>query len=248
MKTDFADAYDEFEQRHWWFRARREILRSLLDRGVQWTRGMRILEVGVGPGQNLYSLYPQDLDIQGLDPDPINSERARHRGKWPVYTGTVEAMPEPLSSASFDVIALFDVLEHIEHDGEALDRLRARLKPGGCLALAVPAFMWMWGRQDVSSMHYRRYTLRGLRRLVEQHGFTVQRATYFNSLLFPLVACQRLLARLRPSDPGCAQSDFAFGPPWLDEALFRIFRAEEPLLRWANLPIGVSAFILAKPT
>lgn len=248
MKAEYADAYDAFEQRHWWFRARRVILRSVLEREVRWKPGMKVLEVGVGPGANLYELYPPGLHVQGLDPDPVNSERARQRGPLPVHTGTVEAMPPPLAHDVFDALCLFDVLEHIQDDGAALDLLRQRLKPDGFLALSVPAYAWMWGRQDVTNLHYRRYTRGRLVRLLKQHGFRIQRATYFNTLLFPPVAAQRLLARLRPLDPDSTESDFAFGPPWLDALLYRIFRSEAALLRAMNFPFGVSVLVIARPT
>ena len=246
MKAEYADVYDAFEQRHWWFRARRVILRQLLAREVPWQTGMNVLEVGVGPGANLYTLYPPGLRLQGLDPDPVNSERARHRGPLPVYTGTVENMPEELGRDRFDAICLFDVLEHIEHDGAALDLLRQRLKPKGYLVLSVPTYQWMWGRQDVANMHYRRYTRTRLVRLLQQHGFRVQRATYFNTFLFPLIAAKRLLAKLQPLDLKGTESDFKFGNPLVDALLYGIFRAEAFFLRVLNFPCGVSLACVAQ--
>lgn len=239
MKPEYANAYDTFEQRHWWFRARRNILRRFLHREVGWKEGMEVLEVVLAPGLNLYTLYPSGLKLCGLDPDPINSERARQRGPWPVYTGTLEQLPPEVRERTFDVICSFDVLEHIEHDEPALAILKKRLKPDGHLVLSVPAYQWMWGRQDVVNMHYRRYTQHDLVTRLSRNGFRVQRSTIFNTLLFPLIAAARILARLRPATNG-DRSDFSFGPPWLDRMLFAIFNSEACLVDHINLPFGVS--------
>lgn len=247
MKREYANFYEVLEERHWWFRARREVLKSLLDQSIPWRPGMRILEVGVGPGLNLYTLYPQDADLHGLDPDPVNSARARERGNWPVHTGTIEHLPDSLWNRAFDLVALFDVLEHIRDDGKALEILHSLVRAGGYLALAVPAYMWMWGRQDEVSMHFRRYRRSTLVNLVEAKGFGVLRATYFNTFLFAPVAIRRLLARCFPFAFNPHVSDFKFGAPWLDEALYRIFRSEAWCLRRCSFPFGVSIFVLATP-
>jgi len=63
MKEEFTQEYGELEQTHWWFRARRVILRALLSRHVSWAPGTSVLEIGVGPGENLYGLYPASASV-----------------------------------------------------------------------------------------------------------------------------------------------------------------------------------------
>ncbi|MFH0908181.1 MAG: class I SAM-dependent methyltransferase [bacterium] len=248
MKDGFAGQYADLEKHHWWFRARRLILRSLLAREIPWRDGMETLEVGVGPGENLYTLYPPGIRLSGLEPEPANAEIARQRGAVPVYTGTVETMPAPLAQASFDVITLFDVLEHIRDDGHALDILRARLKPGGRLVLAVPAYQWLWGQQDVVSLHFRRYTMSTLKAMLAERGLRVTRATYFNTLLFPPIAAFRLIAKLRPGLDQATESDFKYNVGILNELLFHTFATEAVLTRYVSFPFGVSLFVVAEST
>ena len=57
-------------------------------------------------------------------------------------------------------MTMFDVLEHIEDEARALRIVNQKLKPGGRIALSVPAYMWLWGQQDIVNHHYRRYTVR----------------------------------------------------------------------------------------
>jgi 2-polyprenyl-3-methyl-5-hydroxy-6-metoxy-1,4-benzoquinol methylase len=250
MEAAYAEQYSGYEQHHWWFRARRVILRRLLAKEIVWQSGMKVLEIGCGPGLNLYSLYPPDCHLSGMEPEQENAAIAGKRGKVPVYVGTVEAMPAELRRQQFDVITMFDVLEHIQDDAAALQLVKQRLAPGGYLVLSVPAYQWMWGQQDVVNLHFRRYTRAQLAERLEAAGFQVQRATYFNSLLFPPIAAVRLFARLFSSHKKPAKSDFEYSSGGLGEVLYRIFAAEAGWLERFPFPCGVSVFavVQVKPT
>ena len=247
MKKDYAEQYDGFEQSHWWFRARREILRQFIARHGGLQSGDPALEVGVGPGLNLYTLYPEKVQLQGLEPDPENARRAAARGSIPVFCGTVESMPRELTEQKFQLITMFDVLEHIQDDRKALRVLRAMLRPGGQLMLSVPAYNWMWGQQDVVNLHFRRYTRGSLVRLLQEEGFAVSHATYFNTFLFPPIALFRLLARIRPKSEPHAQTDFNYSAGFADAWMYRVFLAEKYLLKILRFPFGVSVLAVASP-
>ncbi len=223
MKPKYAQKYDSFEQDHWWFRVRRVILKGLLDQWVSWRPGMRVVEIGTGPGENLYSLYPKDIALAGVEPDHDNAALANSRGEVPVYAGTIERMPEEVSQTPQDLICMFDVLEHIQEDEAALDQLGTLLGEGGLLALSVPAYQWMWGQQDVVNMHCRRYTQKALCRKLKRHGFTIIHATYFNTILFPPVALFRLLAKLPPWKNKPARSDFEYSAGPINHLLYGLF-------------------------
>jgi hypothetical protein len=64
MEKSYAQHYALLEGEHWWFRARRVILRALFAQ-LEWPQQPRILEIGVGPGHNLLEVYPPDarLDV-----------------------------------------------------------------------------------------------------------------------------------------------------------------------------------------
>ncbi|HMO50417.1 MAG TPA: class I SAM-dependent methyltransferase [Kiritimatiellia bacterium] len=245
MKEAFSKEYGNLEHEHWWFRARRVILRGLLARHLKWTEGTRVLEIGVGPGENLYTLYPDTAAITGVEPDPANAAKADARGPIRVYCGTVENLPPEVANTSYDVVCLFDVLEHIQDDEGGLRIIRRLLKPGGAIVLSVPCYRWMWGLQDVVSLHYRRYTRSELVRKLQSAGLVVERATYFNTLLFPLIALFRLLAKLSKQERK-AGSDFDVSSRLIDRVMYTLFRAEWPVLAYMNFPFGVSCFALAR--
>jgi hypothetical protein len=113
------------------------------------------------------------------------------------------------------------------------------LKPGGRLFIFVPAHRWLWSLQDEISGHRRRYTAPSLRSLVERAGLRLERQSYVSTLLFPVIFLGRLWLKVyrRFKD---VKTENDLHPAWSNGLLTRIFRAEIPFLRHANLPFGAS--------
>jgi SAM-dependent methyltransferase len=169
---------------------------------------------------------------------------ARTRCAAPLVAGDIRQIP--LRAASADLVTAFDVLEHADDDLAALRELGRVCRPGGHVLVTVPAFPFLWGNQDVVSHHRRRYRRRQLEARVVQAGLHVVTLTYFNTLLFPVVAAVRLARRLVPAR-GAPRSDFAMQVPGaMNAALAGILGAEGRLVgRW-RLPFGVSLLCLAE--
>jgi len=238
MDRAVYDQMRKVEQDHWWFAARREILARQIE-ALDLPAGARILEVGCGTGGNLAMLgrYGQ---VTGLEPDADSRAYAAERTGASVIDG---ALPQGLPEPGYDLVAALDVIEHVDADAEAVAAMGALLKPGGALVTTVPAHGWLWSRHDELHHHKRRYGLNAYRRLFQAAGLTVRKASYFNSLLFPAIAFARALKAL----PGVkAPDDDTLPPPALNGLLRRIFAAEAPLLRRANLPLGVSILLVAE--
>jgi SAM-dependent methyltransferase len=244
MDEAFYPAYFELEGRHWWFLGRRELFLRVLDRHLPpAVRPARLLDFGTGTGAFL-----SDLDrfgaVSAVDADPSAVAFCHERGRAEVSLAPPGA-PLAFPDGTFDAASALDVIEHIADDRAALRELRRVLRPGGVLLVAVPAFTFLWGKQDEVSHHFRRYTARTLRRALEDAGFAIERTTYFNTLLFPAVAAVRLGRRLLRR-PGSAQSDFELGPPAINGALAAVFGAEARVAARRNLPFGVSLLAVAR--
>jgi SAM-dependent methyltransferase len=240
MDKDFYPAYFELEGRHWWFVGRRKVFLELLDRKPP--RDAEILDFGCGTGAFLEYL-DRFGSVIGVDADESAVSFCHARGRTEVLHAPLGSRL-PFSDGAFDVVTTLDVIEHIEDDVAALAELRRVLRPGGLLLVAVPAFMFLWGKQDEVSHHQRRYTARTLRGALAQAGFRVDRTSYFNTILFPPIAAGRLGRRLLRA-PGSAQSDFELGPSWLNQILGAVFGSEARIVSRRGLPFGVSVLALA---
>jgi SAM-dependent methyltransferase len=141
-----------------------------------------------------------------------------------------------VADGAYDLIAILDVIEHIDEDEAGLESLARKLKPGGKILITVPAFPWMWSAHDVVNHHKRRYTKKTLRALVAAAGLRIEMMSWFNSLLFPLAATARLAGRLT----GKEDSDDKL-PPGPVNALFEwIFGLERYAIGRLPFPPGVS--------
>jgi SAM-dependent methyltransferase len=147
-------------------------------------------------------------------------------------------------ASSFDLIALLDVLEHVENDATALAAIRSRLKVGGKLLVTVPANRWMWSAHDAAHHHHRRYTKRQLRDAATNAGLRIDLLSHFNTLLFPPIAAARLAGKLLGRD----RADDSIPPGPVNGILRGIFELEAPLVGRVPLPFGVSLVaILSRP-
>lgn len=244
MQENYARQYALLESEHWWFRARRFVLRDLLVR-LEWPHQPRILEIGAGPGNNLFQIYPSDAQLEGVEPDDALCRLAAARGSVPVFQASIDRLPTEIRDGSYDGVTMFDVLEHIQDDAGALQIVNRKLRPGGRIVLSAPAYMWLWGQQDIVNQHYRRYNLRELREKLQAADFTIERMTYFNTFLFPPIAAVRLIARYggRPHRP---EGDFAYARKSSNPILHNLFATERVLLRYLDFPFGVSVFAAAR--
>lgn len=223
---------------HWWFVARRAIIDHLVRAHVPLPSDARILEAGCGTGGNL-ALLAQYGALDAMEYDEDARASATARGLCRVEAG---ALPNAVGfgETRYDMIALLDVLEHIDEDEASLRALSARLTPGGRLLLTVPAAPWLWSGHDVLHHHKRRYTHEGLLDVVRAAGLKVEVSGYFNSLLFPVAVAQRfahqLLRRATPLDARPA--------PLVNAALQLVFAAERHLLGRIPFPMGLSLYAI----
>lgn len=234
MDRSVYDRMNELEANHWWFVARRMILASLIEGLLRRKTGAVLLEAGCGSGGNL-PMLARFGRLDAFEFDAGARDHARRKSGIDVRFG---ALPDeiPFDPQRYDLIGLFDVLEHIEGDAEALAALADRLTDGGRLLVTVPAYQFLWSQHDVRNHHFRRYTRASLEKVVQKAGLKIVYVSYFNTFLFPLAAASRLVKNLTRSD---APDDRM--PGALVNALFtRIFAFERFLLGRIRLPFGLS--------
>ena len=191
MDRDYELQTHRAEDRHWWYRGRRQVLERVIA-SLALPAGARLLDAGCGSGRNMVELARRGA-VTGIEVSDTSVGVARERGAGEVVAGSVLDMP--FASESFDLAVCLDVIEHLEDDLGALRELRRVVAPGGALLVTVPAYQWLWSGHDVINHHFRRYTRRTLQRVAEQAGWRQVRTTHFNSLLLPVAMLLRILDR-----------------------------------------------------
>ena len=234
MERVVYDRMAELDATHWWYRARREVLAALIERKVPLPETARILEIGCGTGHNL-AMLGRFGTVDALEMDGAARAVASKRLGRRVGDARLPELPG-VPERHYDLIALLDVLEHVEDDRAALRSIAGRLKPGGRILLTVPAFQWMWSAHDVVNHHHRRYSRSGLRAAAADAGLRVEHLSWFNSLLFPIAAAARLAGRVT----GKQESDDTLPPAPVNRLFETVFALERHAIGRLPFPPGVS--------
>ena len=238
MDERLMNAMLELDDRHWWYRGRRRIIRAELDR-LPLPADASVLDAGCGSGRTLEELSPYG-DVYGIELDPGAADVARARGRGEVQIGRLEELP--WEDGRFDLITCLDVIEHTPDDRVTLRELRRVSRPGGFLLVTVPAYQGLWSTHDVANHHYRRYSRSRLRAAARDAGWGVVRMTSFNGLLLAPAAAVRLAERRRLLEPDSDyKPELTLGPDWLNSLLEQPLRIEA---RWLasgrTMPAGLS--------
>ena len=229
MKSAQFQLHAEIEERHWWFVARRRILRSLVEQLLPPSPDATVIDVGCGTGANLASLA-NDYHCVGIDTSPAAIRLARQR--FPGVEFIQGFAPADLGGLidAARMVLMMDVLEHVPDDFRLFSLISAAMQPGAYLLVTVPADQQLWNRHDESFGHYRRYDRRRLTELWEGLPLKPLLVSHFNSRLYPLIKTVRAINRRRGSVAGVAGTDFKIPRGPLNRILESIFAGERRTL------------------
>jgi SAM-dependent methyltransferase len=236
--------YQLTEPTHFWFQWRlAAALRQLRSVGVPTGEPLRALEVGSGTGvlrDQLEACTRWTIDITDLQLAALRRAR-RGRGRILYYDILEERSP---FLGAYDVVILFDIIEHIKATRPFVASVLRHVKPGGHVLLNVPALEWLFGAYDVAAGHMRRYDKRTLAAEFAGTDTEVLAASYWGISLLPLLAARKLILRARsPSD---AIIRAGFRPPGrLAHAVLRSIMGLELALCPAP-PLGTSLLVAVR--
>lgn len=229
------------DERHWWYRGRRRVIRAELD-ALDLPAGAQILDAGCGSGRTMVELADYGT-VSGVELNEHAAEVARARGVGEVRIGRLEQLPWP--DASFDLMTCLDVIEHTPDDRATLAELARVCRPGGRALITVPAYPALWSMHDEANHHYRRYSRAMLRAACTGGGWRLERMSSFNGLLLAPAAVVRVAERRRLARAGGGGNGYGnnldIGPAWLNSALEWPLALEARWLgRGGTLPAGLS--------
>jgi len=245
--NDFApeghDLLVRLEQKCFWFRGRNRMLQTALER--YFPTADSFLELGCGTGfvlAGLARVRPQ-MRLVGGDCHPSGLRWACQRVPQAEFI-QVDASHLPYVE-EFQVVGVFDVLEHLDNDQAVLEECHKVLRAGGGMIVTVPQHPWLWSPCDDLALHKRRYRRQELAAKIRQAGFKVLFLTSFITVLFPLLLASRWWCRGHPGDLHLAPG---FGvPPWVDAVLEHLLKLELHGLRLGlSLPFGGSLLCVAQ--
>jgi SAM-dependent methyltransferase len=239
MESQMYQEMMEVEDKHWWFVARRSIIEQVIKK-LNLPANAEIFEAGCGTGGNL-AMLSHHGKVYGMELDETAQNFANDLKIGEIQPGF---LPNniPFPEQKFDLIVLLDVLEHLEEDTASLQALSAKLKPSGWLLITVPAYPWLWSKHDELLHHQRRYLLNNLRQIVGSADYNINFASYFNSVLFPVIAVALLLQKL--FNKGGNEQNIP--PKLINQILTFLFGIERYLIGRLSIPFGVSILLLAQ--
>lgn len=229
MKTDQFQLHAEIEERHWWFVARRRIVRRLVRRVLPPSQETTVVDVGCGTGANIAS-FAEDYQSVGIDTSAEAIHWARQRfGAVRFLTGRApEALGATVEQAR--LFLLMDVLEHVPDDFAMLSELLAAARPESYFLITVPANESLWSVHDESFGHYRRYDRPRLERIWADLPVETLVVSHFNARMYPVVRAVRACTRRSGRTCGRAGTDFWLPPRPVNRLLEATMAGEGKLL------------------
>jgi SAM-dependent methyltransferase len=180
--------FDIATEDHFWIRRRFDVMRRLADAVLRNSKSAA--EIGCGHG--LLQKKIQDyygLPVTGFDLNEVALQKNMSRLS-PLYCYDINQR-NPAFGAHFDLLLLFDVLEHIEAENEFLKAVKFHLTDSGNLLVNVPAHPFFYSDYDRAAGHIRRYSLSRLERVAKENGFKICAITYWGLPLVPLLLARK---------------------------------------------------------
>ena len=243
MREEVYDFIAQNEEDYWWYESRRVIFISVLKKVLTgFSRDGKIYDIGCCGGGNFAVWSSFSDSCIGIDMSEKALDSCRKFGYKELILTDAGDLSKIISNDA-SLVTLCDVLEHLEDDKRALEEAYRIVKPGGFIFVTAPAFGFLWGGADRLSLHKRWYSRKRLIQLLRGAHFKPVRSTYFNTFLFLPILAVRLMERFLKLN-----SSMEYEPLHgvLNGVLKTIFSFERHLIKYINLPFGVSLMAIAK--
>ena len=241
----FYEKIAKVEKKHFWFTHRVKIIQLLLKKFLR-SKTFKMLEIGAGTcfvSGKISEQYNEsqfcclDLNIHGL---VVGKKQFR------IDCAVADITKAPFKIC-FDVIGLFDVLEHLEDDEGFLVNVSKLLNKKGLMVITVPAYEKLWSEFDVISGHKRRYSKKELINKIVKINFEPIFITYFNFILFPVMYLTRKKKSGNSHSP-LEEVERQLNPPTIFNLIMKFSNFLERVLLNCGIviPKGTSLIVVAR--
>ena len=246
MDSNYYRLYFDLERNHWWFKARMDLLSQYIKKFIYRGQPLKVLNVGAATGATSMMLN-QFGDVESIEYNLDCIAFTRGKINLQINHGDINSLE--FQDNHFDLICVFDVIEHVEDHNQAIRELTRVCKKQGHILITVPALMSLWSEHDVINHHFRRYNLNEMNALLS-NDLDINYTSYFNFYLFPFTYFYRKLSNLFNSiiPQKKSKSDFEkVKLGMISKILYKIFKSERVYLNGQiKLPFGVSIFAHAQ--
>ncbi len=235
MRKDYAHAYEDLYNRHWWWRARERFVLDAL-RAKQPAAGwQKILDVGCGNGLFFDQLLRFGT-VEGVELSPVLvSDHGPHRSR--IHVGNFDRSLN--LSGAYSLILMLDVLEHLTDPASAIRYALELLAADGRVLITVPAFNSLWTNHDNINNHVTRYTKASFRQMAHGTGLLIDSSQYFFHWLYPVKMASRVVERILEREPRPAQVPRR----WVNTPLYWFSLLDNKISSNLPLPFGSSLLI-----
>lgn len=230
----YQDLYT-LEESHWWHKAKRASITSIIKNNFLNTNKLQILDVGCGTGKNLEELLSFGK-VYGIDSSSDAIRFCKKRILTNIYLR--HSHQTKFKNNYFDIVLLLDVLEHVD-ENPTLKEIHRILKPNGILILTVPAYQWLWSQWDVVLHHKRRYQYHQLKHVLTRNKLNPNCIFFKYSFLVPIVLIVRIV-KSRLHKTNSYTSDFQINSRFLNILLLNLAKFEAFIGQFIPIPFGTS--------
>lgn len=242
MEKHIYELLYKTEERYWWFVGQRFLLYNILKKYCHNRKDLKLLDIGCGTGMNI-KVLSNFGKAEGID---VSDDAIKFCNLRNINVKKSDVMGIKHKGNTFDVVTELGVFYHkaVTDDIKAMSEAHRILKPGGRFIMFDCAMKCLFGKHDIAFDGARRYSKRELAAKLKQAGFVVERITYFNTLLFPIVYLHRKLTNLTNSKPQSEVQDTI--NPLLNTLLKKLYKTELRGLKYINYPFGVNILAIAR--
>jgi len=240
----------EIEENSFWFDHRNNVFFEAISNH---SKNEDFYDIGGGNGYISYFLQNNGISSTLIEPGINGINIAKGRGVQNTFHGI-------LTDYNFDDSGLmksagcFDVIEHIEDDKTFIADIYERMEDGAYLYITVPAFNFLWSKEDIDAGHFRRYTLKTLRQLVSTANFKIVYQTYLFSILpLPIYIKRTLKYKLNPNTKkekrkfSTYKNDHTTKAGLSSMVLDKVLNWEVSMVKKnRKIPVGSSCFIIVQ--